>query len=39
MPQAAAAKTRSWRDADPAVVDRLMQGAIDLHCHSGPPPS
>jgi hypothetical protein len=36
MPQATAAKARSWRDADPGVVDRLMQGAIDLHCHSGP---
>lgn len=22
--------------ADPAVIDRLLRGAIDLHCHSGP---
>jgi hypothetical protein len=35
MPRAAA-NTRNWRDTDPGVVDRLMQGAIDLHCHSGP---
>jgi hypothetical protein len=26
----------AWRTADPACADRLMQGAIDLHCHSGP---
>ena len=36
MPQAAGTKARSWRDTDPGVVDRLMVGAIDLHCHSGP---
>jgi hypothetical protein len=23
-------------EADPAIVQSLMQGAIDLHCHSGP---
>jgi hypothetical protein len=33
---ATAAKSRSWRDVDPGVVDRLLVGAIDLHCHSGP---
>lgn len=36
MPQATAAKPRPWRATDPGVVDRLMAGAIDLHCHSGP---
>jgi hypothetical protein len=25
-----------WRSSDPAVVDRLLNGAVDLHCHSGP---
>lgn len=25
-----------WRKTDPGIVDRLMTGAIDLHCHSGP---
>ncbi|MDF3883016.1 DUF6282 family protein [Cupriavidus basilensis] len=29
-------ETLSWRTEDPGVVDRLMTGAIDLHCHSGP---
>lgn len=36
MAQATAGNTPSWRDTDPGVVDRLMTGAIDLHCHSGP---
>lgn len=29
-------QTTNWRTADPGIVDRLMHGAIDLHCHSGP---
>jgi formylmethanofuran dehydrogenase subunit D len=28
--------TSSWRQADPQLSQRLMKGAIDLHCHSGP---
>jgi hypothetical protein len=26
----------SWRTTDPELSKRLVQGAIDLHCHSGP---
>ena len=26
----------TWRETDPGIVDRLLVGAIDLHCHSGP---
>lgn len=26
----------TWRQDDPGLSQRLMQGAIDLHCHSGP---
>lgn len=26
----------AWRTTDPGVVDRLIRGAVDLHCHSGP---
>ncbi len=26
----------AWRSADPGLPDRLLRGAIDLHCHSGP---
>ena len=26
----------AWRQSDPGLVDRLLTGAIDLHCHSGP---
>lgn len=26
----------AWRASDPGVVARLLDGAIDLHCHSGP---
>ena len=26
----------AWRANDPGVVARLLDGAIDLHCHSGP---
>ncbi len=36
MSQATLAKTRTWRETDPKMPDRLMSGAIDLHCHSGP---
>ncbi len=25
-----------WRSTEPGIVDRLMRGSIDLHCHSGP---
>lgn len=27
---------QSWRERDPGLADRLLVGAIDLHCHSGP---
>lgn len=36
MPQAAPEGTRTWRESDPGIVDRLLTGAVDLHCHSGP---
>jgi hypothetical protein len=26
----------NWRNADPSLSTRLLEGAIDLHCHSGP---
>lgn len=26
----------TWRDTDPGLGKRLLQGAVDLHCHSGP---
>lgn len=26
----------AWRNNDPGLSDRLLVGAIDLHCHSGP---
>lgn len=26
----------SWRETDPGLGKRLLTGAIDLHCHSGP---
>ena len=26
----------NWRETDPGIVDRLLVGAVDLHCHSGP---
>lgn len=29
-------KPAAWRQTDPGIVDRLLVGAIDLHCHSGP---
>jgi len=25
-----------WRTSDPTIVNRLLEGAVDLHCHSGP---
>ncbi|MCS0590141.1 DUF6282 family protein [Massilia norwichensis] len=28
--------TPAWRERDPGMSQRLMKGAIDLHCHSGP---
>lgn len=30
------ANRAGWREGDPKVVARLLEGAIDLHCHSGP---
>src|SRR5690606_35484774 len=33
---ATATKPNDWRTTDPGVVDRLLRGSIDLHCHSGP---
>ncbi len=32
----AAGKAGSWRESDPGIVNRLLTGAVDLHCHSGP---
>lgn len=29
-------KITDWRINDPKIVDRLLRGSIDLHCHSGP---
>lgn len=29
-------QSAGWRERDPQIVDRLLVGAIDLHCHSGP---
>ena len=25
-----------WRRSEPGLVERLLRGAVDLHCHSGP---
>lgn len=36
MAQDTVSKTADWRLTDPAVVDRLLHGVVDLHCHSGP---
>jgi hypothetical protein len=30
------ANSGTWRKDDPGLVDRLLVGAIDMHCHSGP---
>lgn len=30
------AQPSTWREQDPGLVDRLLAGAVDLHCHSGP---
>ncbi|MCY1170650.1 MULTISPECIES: DUF6282 family protein [Polaromonas] len=30
------ANPTAWRTTDPGLPDRLLEGAIDLHCHSGP---
>ena len=27
---------KQWRQTDPGLPDRLLEGAVDLHCHSGP---
>ncbi|VVE25455.1 DUF6282 family protein [Pandoraea terrigena] len=27
---------KNWRETDPGMVDRIVKGAVDLHCHSGP---
>lgn len=29
-------RATDWRVSDPKIVDRLLRGSIDLHCHSGP---
>ncbi|MEY2684888.1 MAG: hypothetical protein RJA09_2032, partial [Pseudomonadota bacterium] len=26
----------AWRQTDPLLSKRLLQGSVDLHCHSGP---
>lgn len=37
MPSSSTArKPADWRTTDPQIVDRLLRGSIDLHCHSGP---
>lgn len=37
MAEAAKQTTNAdWRKTDPGIVDRLLEGAVDLHCHSGP---
>ena len=35
-PSPSPSTSTSWRDTDPGLVDRLLHGAVDLHCHSGP---
>jgi hypothetical protein len=32
----AATPTADWRSRNPRIVDELLKGAVDLHCHSGP---
>lgn len=27
---------KQWRQTDPGLPERLLEGAVDLHCHSGP---
>ncbi|WP_028605698.1 DUF6282 family protein [Ottowia thiooxydans] len=27
---------KQWRETDPGLPNRLLEGAVDLHCHSGP---
>ena len=34
--QATAENIHTSRQRDPTLIDRLLVGAIDLHCHSGP---
>ena len=36
MSQASPVENKRWRVDDPGLVDRLLVGAVDLHCHSGP---
>lgn len=36
MTSSALRKPDDWRTTDPGIIDRLLRGSIDLHCHSGP---
>jgi hypothetical protein len=36
MSSASATAAADWRSTDPGLVDRLLKGSVDLHCHSGP---
>lgn len=36
MSASSAAAPSDWRSHDPGIVDRLLKGSVDLHCHSGP---
>lgn len=36
MSHAISEATQSWRTTDPDLPARLLEGAVDLHCHSGP---
>jgi len=36
MAERANTVNNDWRRSEPGLVDRLLRGAVDLHCHSGP---
>lgn len=37
MTRSATARTPAdWRSTNPGLVDELLKGSVDLHCHSGP---
>lgn len=36
MAESVKGSSGDWRRHDPGLVDRLLRGAVDLHCHSGP---